>query len=218
MGECQLMAIVSFAHRFVFVKTRKTAGTSIQDTLLPLCAPGDILTQVWTNRVDGKPCVIEEFASLDEIRRHFQVPSHGWFSFGFTRNPYALTLSRYFYQIKMKRISGPPSPEHFNAWVRTVYFVGEPGFPHGRYVKDRSRWLLFDRNFRPIVDFIGRMETIDADFAQVCTRIGLPPLPLTRSNQSNTSQIHYRDWMDNTTRLLVSKAFDFEIAAFSYRY
>jgi hypothetical protein len=35
--------IISFAHRFIFVKTRKTAGTSVEVALTPFCGPQDIL-------------------------------------------------------------------------------------------------------------------------------------------------------------------------------
>jgi hypothetical protein len=36
--------IISFDHRFIFVKTHKTAGTSVEVALTPYCGPRDILT------------------------------------------------------------------------------------------------------------------------------------------------------------------------------
>ncbi len=38
--------IVSFKHNFVFIKTQKTAGTSIEIALSPYCGPDDILTPI----------------------------------------------------------------------------------------------------------------------------------------------------------------------------
>ena len=38
--------IVSHQHRFVFVKTRKTAGTSIEIALAQHCGPDDIITPI----------------------------------------------------------------------------------------------------------------------------------------------------------------------------
>ena len=38
--------IVSFQHEFIFVKTRKTAGTSIEMALTPFCGPDDIVTPI----------------------------------------------------------------------------------------------------------------------------------------------------------------------------
>jgi hypothetical protein len=36
--------IASFSRNFIFLKTRKTGGTSIEMALAPHCAPGDIVT------------------------------------------------------------------------------------------------------------------------------------------------------------------------------
>ena len=44
--------IVSHAHRFIFLKPRKVAGTSIEVALAPFCGPQDILTPV-TDFVPG---------------------------------------------------------------------------------------------------------------------------------------------------------------------
>ena len=41
------MTIVSHAHRFIFLKTAKTAGTSIEVTLSPLCGPEDVVTPIF---------------------------------------------------------------------------------------------------------------------------------------------------------------------------
>ena len=38
--------IVSHAHRFVFLKTRKTAGTSVEIALSTVCGPDDVITPV----------------------------------------------------------------------------------------------------------------------------------------------------------------------------
>ena len=36
--------IASFSCRFIFLKTRKTAGTSVELALSPACGPEDIVT------------------------------------------------------------------------------------------------------------------------------------------------------------------------------
>ncbi|MBD3320192.1 MAG: hypothetical protein GF350_03765 [Chitinivibrionales bacterium] len=212
------MAIVSFSRKFIFIKTRKTAGTSVQKTLLPYCDGSDIVTREWTDIRTGKRCIVEEFASIEDIESNFPVDSRQYFTFGFTRNPYALTLSRFLYQIKMNRIPGPPSMEYFNRWVGNVYFTGEPGFPRGRYIKDRSRLLLFDRNYKPRVDFIGKFETLDEDFFKITDRLGLDNAELVHVNKSNNGNIDYHDWFDSRSIYLVQKHFDFELEYFNYSF
>ena len=43
--------IISHKHKFIFVKTRKTAGTSVQEALERICGPDDIVTQtgIWND-------------------------------------------------------------------------------------------------------------------------------------------------------------------------
>ena len=36
--------IVSYLHNFIFIKTKKTAGSAIEMALAPLCGPDDIIT------------------------------------------------------------------------------------------------------------------------------------------------------------------------------
>jgi len=212
------MAIVCFSRSLLFIKTRKTAGTSVQETLLPFCKKGDIVTKEWINILSGNTCKIEEFASIEDIENNFSLSREDYFSFGFTRNPFSLVLSRFFYQIKMKRIPGPPSADYFNRWVEQVYFKGELGFPHGRYVKDRSRYLLFDNFFRPKVNFIGKFENIENDFFEISKKIGLSGMSLQHVNKSNFQNIDYRDWFHEKSADLVRNYFDFELEYFGYTF
>jgi len=210
-----LMTIVSFSRKFLFIKSRKTAGTSVQLSLLPHLSGKDMVTKEWTDIRTNRLCVIQEFASVEDIHLNFPE-TVGYFSFGFTRNPFALTLSRYFYQIKMNRIVEPATPENFNRWAQNVYFKGEPRFPGGRFLLDRSRYLLFTEALVPKVDFIGKVENLSADFAQIKTAIGLQAACLLHENQSNDGNFSYHDWMDQKTRQLVEEGFDFELANFGY--
>lgn len=43
--EYRKSLIISHKHKFIFVKTRKTAGTSIEDTLSKICGDDDIITK-----------------------------------------------------------------------------------------------------------------------------------------------------------------------------
>lgn len=213
------MAIVSFSRRFIFVKTRKTAGTSVQESLLSACADGDVATTVWTNVLDQSKCPIQEFASLEEIEETYGLGRQDFYSFGFTRNPYALTLSRYLYQVRMERVKEEPTRSNFNRWVQQVYFVGEEGFSRGRYIKDRSRLLLFDETLQPAVNFIGRFERLAQDYGSVLDTLGIAlESPLLHVNQSNAGGVSYQEWLDSDSRGLVEANFDFELEYFGYRF
>ena len=38
--------IASHQHRFIFLKTRKTAGTSVEIALSKVCGPDDVITEI----------------------------------------------------------------------------------------------------------------------------------------------------------------------------
>jgi hypothetical protein len=40
--------IVSYLHKFIFIRTKKTAGTTVEMTLAPACGPDDIITPLGT--------------------------------------------------------------------------------------------------------------------------------------------------------------------------
>jgi hypothetical protein len=209
------MAVVCFSNRFVFLKTRKTAGTSLQSALATRLLPGDISTIGWTNTQTGDTAPIQEFPSRHEIEDLYPETSD-YFWFGFTRNPFDLVVSRFHYQVAQKRINVVPTVDAFNEWAQRVYFVGEPGFPNGRYVVDRTRSLLFDLDFRPLVDFIGRYESLVEDFEKLTLRLGLGVLPIPHLNGSNRSR--GQRWFDSKTRGLVETHFDFELQYFGYTF
>src|SRR6267142_1926583 len=48
----QTPMIISHQHKFIFIKTQKTAGTSIEVFLSQQCGPGDIVTPI-IPRVEG---------------------------------------------------------------------------------------------------------------------------------------------------------------------
>ena len=78
------MALISFSNRFIFIKTRKTAGTSMEIFFIENC--------------DIK--MLGEFDSLQAVVRKSKITPDDYFKFGFTRNPYAIVLSRYLFQVK----------------------------------------------------------------------------------------------------------------------
>ncbi len=213
------MTIVSFHNKYIFIKTRKTAGTSIQTSLLPYCGEGDIVTRVWTNVLTSKKSAVEEFATLEEVENAYSINRQDYFTFGFTRNPYSLVHSRYLYQIRLQRIPGPATKDNFNWWIKNVYFKGEIGFPKGRYIKDRTRYLLFDKNFKQKVDFIGKVEKLKHDFSYITNKTCLPGnIQLEHVNKSNVNNAHYREWLDGESIKLIKSKFGFELKNFNYGY
>jgi hypothetical protein len=115
------------------------------------------------------------------------------------------------FQIKRKRLIQDINKYNFNAWITHIYLNGE-------YIQDRSRYLLFDDDLEPIVNYIGRFETLKKDFNEILPYLTFKEVKLQHLNKSNFNNIHYRDWFNQENKKLISKYFDFELDYFKYRY
>lgn len=130
------MAIVSFSRNFIFIKTRKCSGTAIQQSLINNCDSCDIVSFGHDNLITGRPCKIEEFASLSDIKSAYEIRSDDYFKFGFVRNPYDIVLSRFLFQIRRKNKYWEFGADGFNKWIREKYFVND-------FYKQDTSHLLF---------------------------------------------------------------------------
>ncbi|WP_147274852.1 hypothetical protein [Ferruginivarius sediminum] len=67
--------IVSFVHKFIFVKTRKVAGTSVELALAPNCGPEDIITPTVPTEAGHERACIElprNYSALPGFERAFR--------------------------------------------------------------------------------------------------------------------------------------------------
>ena len=71
------------------------------------------------------------------------------------------------------------------------------------------------RGDKPMVDFIGRYESLNDDFIKVCQRVRIAAV-LPSINVSNSTP--YQEFYDRKTRELVESAFRDDIKTFGYRF
>jgi len=91
-----------------------------------------------------------------------------------------------------------------------VPFRGLPG-REGCY---QSNWM-YDMNGELIVDYIGRYETLDYDFAEICRRIGINvQLP----HLNRTVHRDYRSYYTDASRTRVEELWEVDVANFRYTF
>lgn len=146
--------IISHEHQFIFIHVPKTGGTSISTVLRD---HGVYL------ETDGL-----KHAGLEVVAARF-----GWdvvdeyFVFGFVRHPVDRLVSLYHYYAKIGVIGVDMTFEEF--------LRNEQEIPAKQSIMLRSQK-------KQSVDFVGRFEELDRDFALVCEHLGLP---LKRLHQHN---------------------------------
>jgi hypothetical protein len=207
----------------LYVHVPKTGGTSIEREL-----NGDGLWDRLRAHADGARLVralkaiypinvVAWFAEkhLPAVVLRELVPREQWdrcFKFAFVRNPWDVVVSTYFYVTKVSDWFRAHEPDYAAVIERCDFREFVHYYP---MIARDSCALILDERGEPLVDFVGRYESLEADFAQVCRRIGISA-PLARHNRSEHA--HYREYYDDETKRIVERHFARDIERFGYRY
>ena len=165
----------------VFIHIPKNAGQSIEHVFLRLLdltwetrAP---LLLRYNDRPELGPPRLAHLRANEYVRYKYMTEEqfHTYFKFAFVRNPWDRMISIYKYlgldkgldfkTFLMKTLKN-------KIWDTKYWFVG----PQSE--------LICDENGELMVDFIGRFESLQEDFNQVCSKIGLPRTELPHVNKS----------------------------------
>ena len=209
--------IISHKHKFIFFKSRKTAGSSIQTALAKHCGPDDIITgqyrdgidddshsaglnmdKFWTNHPHPPILETKRFLGEDVWKSYFK--------FAFLRNPYEIQVSRYFWE---KRGKGDTvdecSIDGFREWVKSGEMLNHDLlYPY----------VMVGDNIE--LDYIGRYETLQWDFDLICGILKLPKTNLPVKKGGYRDKLHYSKYYDENTIGLVGDFHIKDIKKFGY--
>jgi len=192
--------LISQSHQFIFLAVPKTGTSSIENALKPYRAA---ITSDFNKH-----------ATCSKLQR--DLPAEMWagyFKFAFVRNPYDLMQSWYFYR-QRKALANPQHPRHhlytgdlsFEEFIqgfaknelmlRQVDFIA----PHGKGLQ---------------VDTVGKFESLDRDFASICSGLNLSVEPLTKVRSSNNNADAKGLW-SRASRKVVNDYFLEDFSTFDY--
>ena len=207
--------IVSHAHRFIFLKTKKTGGTSMELALRQICGDDDIITPVSPeDEVLGaslgargpQNCTLSETALVNHMTAQevkSLLPSHIWdnyYKFTIERNPFDKAISLYYWTYRKKDIR--PQMQDFLA----------------NCSQDRiSNWNIYTIEGIVAVDAIIRYEHLPVDLKSVEKAIGqkIPELPNAKSTQ-RLDRRHYQDVLSEEDISIIRRKCANEIACFRW--
>lgn len=211
--------IVSHRHGYVFVKTAKTAGTSVEIALSASCGPEDVITEIAEEdeqlRLDlgyrgpqnnlspsGDP-VFFNHMSLVEARERIDVD--GYFTFCFERNPWDRVISQYYWATRAR-----PNPPSLSDFLRSDAVL----------ILRRRGLELYTVDGEVAVDRICRYEQLEDDLNRVYEELrlpGRPPLPRAKGDIRKDRR-HYRDVLSDEDAAVVAELFSREIELLGYTY
>ena len=212
--------LLSLHHGFLFIHTAKTGGTSVRAALgrykwrdpyrLPMFVCSK-LSRLTGNKIGAKfPRHAKAVAAKEMLPREV---FERLFKFVFVRNPWDLQVSSY-HHLRRER----PHLVGDRRFADFVRWKLDPERPY-QFHLDTSVELqsdyVIDLHGAVIVDFIGRYENLQQDFAEACRRIGIPPPPLPHKRRAKDRD-DYRRYYDDALAEQVGATFRRDVELFGY--
>ena len=214
--------IISHRHKFVYVKTRKTASTSLEIALSQFCGPDDVITKIVPKdqalRASlGYPGPQNEFVrdgsgGAFELLNHAPAAVardllgerfHDYFMFTIERNPFDRVISQYWWEVQ--GMAEPPPISLFLERARPELL---------------SNWHLYATDDQLLVDHVGHYESLDESLAFITERLELGhaiTLPERKvKSEFRRDRRPWREVLSAADRALVEQACHRELAAFGY--
>ena len=200
--------VISHQHRFIFIKTYKTAGTSIEVFLSQRCDPHDVFTPI-IPPVESHVARNHEgfYNHIPASQVQEKVPREVWdgyFKFCVERNPWDKTLSHYH---MMKYRSGGALT--FDEYLAT----GDLPVSHPLYTDATGSRIIVDR--------VLRYERLMQDLGAVFGLLGVPfegSLHVNAKGEYRTDRRPYHEVYTEAQRWRVEQVFAWEIRTHGYRF
>jgi hypothetical protein len=216
--------LVSHRYKFIYTKTRKTAGSSVESYFEPFCMRDGEWTQRYFREQYVSATGIIGFRGKAAkqgdaywwnhmparlIRRRLGEDTWGsYFKFCVIRNPFEKAISAFYWRRKRQEVQWTDKdPQLFEEWLE-----------RSRAPMDRNTFCIEGRF---ALDDVIRHETLVPDIQRICHRLGLPwepeRLPAFKTGirpREATAQRLYTP----RSRQLVRQAYRFELRYFGYEF
>lgn len=177
----------------ILIHINKTAGTSI-----------------------GRVLGFREKQHLTVLEVRNRIGVKKWdnsYKIAYVRNPWDRVCSSYRYRVKTLKNDSNRVSIDFKNWVIEVFQERNPRYyDYPKMFMPQVDWLK-DEFGNIDIDFIGRFETIEEDFKELCTELDVS-LELPHLNK--TKKISYQDYYDQETRKIIADCFAEDIETFKY--
>ncbi|MDY6857420.1 MAG: sulfotransferase family 2 domain-containing protein [Thermodesulfobacteriota bacterium] len=227
--------IISHKHKFIFLKTNKTAGTSIEIALSEFCGEKDIITPISPKD--------EQIRKGLDIRgpQNYKIPLSQYFTGNWIRFIKKRKRRLFYNHICASKVKGLIGEEVWNGyykfcfernpWDRVIslYYhqTKEPRPSISEFIESKRLSVLKKRGFQVYtidgklaIDRVYLYEDLNKEIKKISKRFGFPHqlnLPQAKANY-RTDKRHYREILSHEESLKISSMFAQEIELFKYEY
>lgn len=228
--------IISHRYKFIFIKTHKTAGSSMEMALAPLCGPEDVVTPMESN-------------ARTEIPRNYHANTLLGRAYARSRlfrkciNRHSPLLGAWYYEHmpawRVRELIGAQTWDGYykfcferNPWAKVVSYYNWKRLGQGRampsfedYVLKKSHRLPTDARLyfeagHCVVDEVLDYQNFQAGFARLCERLGVPYGGVMPREKTNITErpVDYRAYYNEQTKCKVAELFAREIDKMGYTF
>lgn len=228
--------IISHKHKFIFIKTRKTAGTSIEIALSSFCGPDDIITPISAEDEDIRK-KLGYRGPQNCYLPYKKYTFKDWIRF-FIKRKKALKFYNHISASEIKdKISDDIWESYFkfsiarNPWDMAIslyyYKLGNNMIKNDIALSDflenhemSSNYNLYTINGEVVVNYICLYENLKEDLNKVVNYIGLPKsleLPNAKGSYRKDKR-HYKEVLTESDVEVIRNKFSKEISLLDYKY
>jgi hypothetical protein len=210
--------LISHTKRFAFIHVPKTGGCSVKLALEQFA--DDVLAYRPNRWLDRCGIHVNYFAPWPSKRFRTHTPAAllqrelpadvyaDLFTFAFVRNPWDLLVSSYHFLRRDRSHRRGRLAARLGSFARYVDYE----LHRGKLLQSR---MLTSRHGRLLVDFVGRFENLEADFATVCRHLRVAArLPHVNAVSHSDYRAHYTPRLADT----VADGFGEDIERFGYAF
>jgi hypothetical protein len=239
--------IISHSRRFIFIKTHKTAGTSLEIVLSRYCGEGDVITPLSFEEENQR----REAGGLAPRNYGIELKDYSWnqrMRYAFTRRP----IPRFRAHMQGWHVRREVGPEIWDSYFKFAvvrhpidrcmsrfYYTRDYDIEHDRgaywdvndfdqFIRYRAglineNWLMYTERDEVVLDYLVKYEDLEAGLAVVSEKIGID-----HNIYDDLSRIHAKgshrpkekkaaDVISDRHRMLISTLCEKEIDLFDYK-
>ena len=191
--------MVNHEHKFVFLHIPKTAGMSVGRTLYKMLGIEERYEGFKIHHDDLTKDILENYYIFTFVRNpwdrlYSSYKFRDWLYEYYSFNSVVPNIEKHFEVYFNAKIIAPDKHEHKVVKMETalqradyygefVHLPSQVQYLKGKYNDEIDKF--------PYINYIGRLETIQEDFDNICKEIGLPQTELLRENVSIPGKVDY---------------------------
>jgi hypothetical protein len=236
-NERRRVLLISHAHKFIFIKPRKVAGTSVELAFSPFLKAGDLATPIEVEEeltrkyVDGLKIgkigeklrdhspLAKAYTTLGESIQAYKVVT-------IERNPWDRAVSQFFWSMRHSNLKDQSFSDQKYAFAKYTRRWGPTTWEDKLWGRKRQRSLssydLYSISGKSKADFVLFFETLEADLARCGDWLNFDHVVQLQGKTKATSRPkdgpHWRDFFDNDLQSFVSQHCHREISAYGYQF